>query len=199
MIGKIVFMALLMATVICPPVLAQDLSGIWSSDNGGVFYIRQTGNNLWWLGENNPSNPDWADVAKGGIDEDVISLEWADVPKGTNNLQGTLVLRIESNDVLQMINSTGGFGGSKWTRITGNSGLVANETSIPITLAVGSTGPLVKTLQSTLNSAGANPPLNVDGIFGPKTEAAVKAFQESHGLAQDGIVGPITWGALQNI
>ncbi|VVB68922.1 Putative peptidoglycan binding domain protein [uncultured archaeon] len=199
MIGKLIFTALFMVTVICPSVIAQDLSGIWSCDNGGTFYIRQIGNTLWWLGENNPGNPDWADVAKGSIDRDVISLEWADVPKGTNNLQGTLVLRIESDEVLQMISSTGGFGGSNWTRITGNAGVVVNDTLMPITLAVGSTGPLVKTLQSTLNSAGANPALNVDGIFGPKTETAVKAFQKSHGLAQDGIVGPITWKALQNI
>jgi N-acetylmuramoyl-L-alanine amidase len=32
-----------------------------------------------------------------------------------------------------------------------------------------------------------------DGIFGPKTEAAVKEFQKKHGLKPDGIVGPKTW------
>ncbi|MDR9793622.1 peptidoglycan-binding domain-containing protein [Aeribacillus composti] len=35
-----------------------------------------------------------------------------------------------------------------------------------------------------------------DGIFGPKTEAAVKAFQKKHGLKQDGIVGPKTWAKM---
>jgi peptidoglycan hydrolase-like protein with peptidoglycan-binding domain len=35
-----------------------------------------------------------------------------------------------------------------------------------------------------------------DGIFGPKTEAAVKAYQKSHGLAADGIVGPRTWSVM---
>ncbi len=35
-----------------------------------------------------------------------------------------------------------------------------------------------------------------DGRFGPKTEAAVKAFQSEHGLVPDGRVGPRTWAAL---
>jgi peptidoglycan hydrolase-like protein with peptidoglycan-binding domain len=38
--------------------------------------------------------------------------------------------------------------------------------------------------------------VNADGTFGPKTEAAVRAFQRDHGLVPDGIVGPKTWIAL---
>jgi peptidoglycan hydrolase-like protein with peptidoglycan-binding domain len=41
------------------------------------------------------------------------------------------------------------------------------------------------------------PPLVVDGRMGPKTKAAVKAFQEAQHLTVDGIVGPQTRAALQ--
>lgn len=36
-----------------------------------------------------------------------------------------------------------------------------------------------------------------DGVFGPVTEQAVKAFQHNHMLVVDGIVGPMTWTILQ--
>ncbi len=51
-------------------------------------------------------------------------------------------------------------------------------------------------IQNRLNILGTNPPLVVDGISGPKTPAAIKAFQASRGIDPDGIVGPITLAAL---
>jgi peptidoglycan hydrolase-like protein with peptidoglycan-binding domain len=58
----------------------------------------------------------------------------------------------------------------------------------------GATGHPVRTLQWLLRARGHN--VAVDGIFGPHTDAAVRAFQKQKGLSVDGIVGPHTWGAL---
>ena len=58
----------------------------------------------------------------------------------------------------------------------------------------GTNGHPTKTLQYLLRARGHS--VVVDGLFGPQTEAAVKAFQASQGLAANGIVGGVTWAAL---
>ena len=40
--------------------------------------------------------------------------------------------------------------------------------------------------------------VSIDGVLGPKTGAAIRAFQAAHGLTVDGDVGPATWNALAN-
>ena len=77
-----------------------------------------------------------------------------------------------------------------------------NQQSYPGTpLRQGSRGPFVTVIQTELNRISRNYPAipkipNVDGIFGPKTEAAVRKFQEIFDLAVDGVVGKATWYAL---
>lgn len=74
---------------------------------------------------------------------------------------------------------------------------VSNATiySWPYLIKYGATGTAVKQLQLMLSYYGY--PLSADGIFGPKTLSAVKAFQSSHGLSADGIVGPLTKAELK--
>jgi hypothetical protein len=55
---------------------------------------------------------------------------------------------------------------------------------------------MVAELQRRLNQAGADPVLEVDGVFGEHTRGAVIVVQQRHGLVADGIVGPRTWAAL---
>jgi hypothetical protein len=68
---------------------------------------------------------------------------------------------------------------------------------MPVVIERGDKGIPVLAIQNALNQAEASgAPLVLDGIFGPKTEAAVKAFQKREGLATDGDVGPLTLGRL---
>jgi cell wall-associated NlpC family hydrolase len=64
-------------------------------------------------------------------------------------------------------------------------------------LRLGSTGSEVVQLQTKLNYIGYNAG-SADGIFGYKTQTAVRAFQSAKSLAPDGIVGPLTQSALNN-
>lgn len=65
-----------------------------------------------------------------------------------------------------------------------------NATDAKGVLKEGSSGKLVEVIQKLLGG------LKVDGLFGPKTEQAVKEFQKNRKLDQDGIVGEKTWNSL---
>jgi peptidoglycan hydrolase-like protein with peptidoglycan-binding domain len=58
------------------------------------------------------------------------------------------------------------------------------------------TGDDVKNLQQRLVDLGFTEVGMVDGSFGPKTDEAVRHFQQNNDLAVDGVVGPLTWDAL---
>ncbi len=71
----------------------------------------------------------------------------------------------------------------------------ASASNLP-TLANGDRGDDVRLLQESLSRVGYSPG-QADGIFGDRTEAAVRAFQRDQGLTVDGVVGRgETWPAL---
>lgn len=63
-----------------------------------------------------------------------------------------------------------------------------SQVTMPL-IKQGATGETVRVLQAALGVA-------VDGGFGPKTRAAVIAFQRKHQLTPDGVVGPATWSEI---
>lgn len=68
------------------------------------------------------------------------------------------------------------------------------------TISLGMTGSDVRALQDVLNyQIRRGTPLNVDGIFGPKTQARVREFQQVNGLDPDGLVGLKTQGQLYEV
>ena len=89
--------------------------------------------------------------------------------------------------------------------IVNNAPVMGITSSYPgMLLRRGTTGPSVVQVQTELNRISQSYPAipkipNVDGIFGARTEAAVRKFQEIFGLDVDGIVGRATWYALVRI
>ena len=87
------------------------------------------------------------------------------------------------------------------SRGLGTDGIVGPQTwpQLIIQVQQGSNGDAVSAVQSQIHSRGdgANQ-ITIDGIFGPVTNDAVRAFQTLAGLSVDGIVGPQTWNHLVN-
>ena len=50
-------------------------------------------------------------------------------------------------------------------------------------------GPVVRYLQHRLG-------VEINGVYGPQMEAAIKKFQTQNGLLADGIIGPLSWQKL---
>lgn len=67
---------------------------------------------------------------------------------------------------------------------------------MPATIKLGDTGDDVKRLQRVFARNKSLGPDAVDGGFGPRTEQAVKDFQQANGLVADGVVGPVTWSHM---
>lgn len=71
------------------------------------------------------------------------------------------------------------------------------------TLSQGSEGASVKVMQTYLNRIAANfpqiPQGEPDGIYGPKTAAAVRAFQRINNLPQNGVIDAATWNRINYI
>ena len=88
------------------------------------------------------------------------------------------------------LNQDGVVGSKTWEYLTP----FVNEPDANI-LRRGSVGPNVRMLQRALTASG-HYTSSIDGLFGTRTQAAVRAFQRANGLPASGIVDAATWGAL---
>jgi hypothetical protein len=79
---------------------AVDLNGAWSGDDAGVYYIRQIGNVIWWMGMSGLGEPlarrgqDWTNVYLGELSGLTITGNYADVPYGETLLDGPVTMQL---------------------------------------------------------------------------------------------------------
>ncbi len=105
-----------MLAVLVLPVQGEDLTGRWRGNDGGVYYLRQVGSELWAYGENAPSQPAWSNVMHGVVYGSQIRLQWADVPKGRAAGSGYMHLEVAPDGRLIARHRVGAFAGSEWVR-----------------------------------------------------------------------------------
>lgn len=161
-----------------------DLTGVWSCDDGGTYYIRQSGDSIWWFGEPSTNPGGWSNVANGTISDSTVNLVWSDVPKGCTMNKGTLVLSVLSRDKLAATDKTGGFGGSTWTR----TALTACPSSTTTGQGATTTGPGTTTTVSgsttTIPGSTITTPGN-QGALNPWEDPNVRQLIDEWILQQD--------------
>jgi hypothetical protein len=94
---------------------AEGMTGVYTCDDGGTYYVRQVGRQVWWYGESGDGGSSWTNVFKGTISGRMVRGEWADVPRGSIRQNGIMVVQRTGTGTFKAINKTGNFGGSSWT------------------------------------------------------------------------------------
>jgi len=106
---------------------AIDLTGTWAGDDQGVYYLRQLGDQVWWLGMSGLGAPlvdrgtEFSNVYLGTLSGDTVTGTYADVPQGRILDQGPVVLKLTptSGGGISLVRTdpvlATGFGGSRFT------------------------------------------------------------------------------------
>jgi hypothetical protein len=120
----------------CVGATLLDMSGRWSANDGGVYYVRQIGNDIWWAGMSVETPLGYADLHKGlrftnvfhgqlsgpvviGGPDVTLTGDWAGVPRGPSLGAGSLTINVSlTNPDAQMsiVTATGDFSATAWNR-----------------------------------------------------------------------------------
>lgn len=100
---------------------AADITGKWNGNDGGNYYLRQIGNEVWWFGSNifkaNGEFNTFSNVFSGIKKGLTVDGDWQDVPLGDTNSKGKISLILDPNgEKMTKKSATGGFGGTEWTK-----------------------------------------------------------------------------------
>lgn len=109
---------ILMLLLFSSTAFADDLTGRWRGNDGGIYYITQIDNRLVWYGQDSRRRPVWSNVFNGRVHGRHIRGRWVDVPKGHTLGDGRLELKIRRHgNVMVVIKQTGGFSATRLKRI----------------------------------------------------------------------------------
>jgi hypothetical protein len=105
-----------------------DLTGIWRCNDGGTYYLRQEGDDLWWAGEDPEQK--WTHLFKGTVTEETIEGEWIGLPKGKSTEFGRLTLNIFQGNKLTGDSPGGNLSNAEWKKenvMSAFSNFIANQ------------------------------------------------------------------------
>ena len=97
-----------------------DLTGAWSADGGGLYYIRQIGRQVWWVGLSGLGESadrlgrDYSNTFQGTIENDLtIRGRSVDVPRGGSRNQHDLTFKVvdlNGQAQIQLVRASGTYG-----------------------------------------------------------------------------------------
>lgn len=96
---------------------AKSLTGVYTCSDGGTYYTKIDGKNLYWVGESADGGKSWTNIFIGKVEGSKVKGKWYDLPKGLNGGSGDLVVLLAADYLsFDWVEGTGGFSGRQWKR-----------------------------------------------------------------------------------
>ena len=93
------------------------MTGKWRGNDGVTYYVRQIGDEVWWIGiDQVEGGGSVTNVFKGDRDNTKIIGEWQDLPRGNVYGGGPLSLDVDPSGKKMMKTSSDSFGATEWTK-----------------------------------------------------------------------------------
>jgi len=93
------------------------ISGVYTCSEGGTYYVKSDGKNLYWVGESADGGKSWTNIFIGKVEGSKVKGKWYDLPKGRNGGSGDLEVLLAADCMsFNWVEGTGGFGGRQWKR-----------------------------------------------------------------------------------
>lgn len=106
------------------PVARGTLTGIWTADDLGTYYVRQIGNIVWWLGMSHDQGATFTNVFSGVVTSNgtgtSVQGTWVDVPLGTRRRAGRLIVDSPDGVTLNAVGAAPHAVARRWEKVSDN-------------------------------------------------------------------------------